>query len=60
VKGVGVRVDGDGAVTEVDVVALQAGELAPATPCPRCGDHEEGGGGAAEVDGVVRAALRTP
>jgi hypothetical protein len=40
VQSTGIRVDGDGAMAKVDVVALQTGKLAPPTSGPRRGDDQ--------------------
>jgi hypothetical protein len=53
VQRAGVRVDGDGAAMEVDVVALQAGEFTPPAAGPRGGDHQQAGGRPAEAAGLV-------
>ena len=41
VQGSGVRVDGDCAATQIDPVALQAGEFAQRQPVHAAGDHQQ-------------------
>jgi len=39
-EGAGVGADGDGPAVQVDMIALQAGQLAPAAAGPSRGDHQ--------------------
>jgi hypothetical protein len=53
VQGAGVRINGDGAAVEVDVVAVRACQFAPAAAGPGGGDDQQACGLAAECGGLV-------